>query len=121
MSQRSTSGVHLTLEGPLSNYPVQGTSNTQTSHGLNTQEVEIVVACFGYCKVGIPAMDLWDVLAPRMDVPTFHGDNQATIAVITSGRNPTMRQLHGVHRVDVHLLYERLGNHTARDPIIFIW
>ena len=57
-SQRSTSGVHLTAEGPHSNIPVQGISNKQTPQGLSTPEVEIVAACCGYCKVGIPAMDL---------------------------------------------------------------
>ena len=118
VSQRSTSGVHLTIEGPNSNFPLHGISTKQTSQGLSTLEVEIVAACYGYCKVAIPAFDIWEVIGPRMQVPRFHEDNQATIAVITSGRNPTMRHLHRVHRVDIQWLYERLGNHTGRDPTI---
>ena len=32
-----------------------------------------------------------------------------------------MRQLHRVHRVDIHWSHGRLGNHTMRDPTILAY
>ena len=63
----------------------------------------------------IPAMDLWQRIAPQLGAPLFHEDNQATIMVINSGRNPTMRHIGRVHGVSVAWLHERLGQYAGRE------
>ena len=60
-------------------------------------------------------------LGPGMSTPMFHEDNQATILVTMSGRNPTMRHLGRVHCVDVSWLHERLGKHARRDPMLLFY
>ena len=47
----------------------------------------------------------------------FHEDSQAMIQVIKTGRNPTMRRLHRVHRISVAWLRERLGPIPGRENI----
>ena len=64
-----------------------------------------------------PAMDLWTALPPPGSVAVFHEDSQAMIQVIKTGRNPTMRHLHRVHRVSVAWLHERLGPVPGRDNV----
>eukprot|EP00969_Alexandrium_andersonii_P157675 6968357-Alexandrium_andersonii.AAC.1 len=39
-----------------------------------------------------------------------HEDNQAMMAIIRPGRNPTMRHLHRTHRVSVQWLRERFSD-----------
>ena len=41
---------------------------------------------------------------------TFHEDNQALIAVMQTGRNPTMRHLGRVHRVAIAWMHEIFGH-----------
>lgn len=69
----------------------------------------------------IPALSLWDVIGPSMQVPMFHEDNQAMILVTMSGRNPTMRHLGRVHRVSVQWLHERLGKHPDKDSTVLFY
>ena len=54
--------------------------------------------------LGIPAMDLWDVVLDNTVPVDFLEDNESTIAVINSGRNPTMRHLQRTHDVSVKWL-----------------
>lgn len=68
----------------------------------------------------IPALQLWDVLGPKMQLPMFHEDNQAMVLVVLSGRNPTMRHLGRVHRVSVQRLHERIGSHLDKDPTLVL-
>ena len=106
VSQRSTTGVHLTIEGPHSNFPIQGISTKQTSQGLIAPEVEIVAACHGYSKVLLLALDLWAILGPRMQPPRFHEDNQATIACVEKGYSPKLRHILRTHKVNLASLKE---------------
>ena len=81
----------------------------------------MVAANFGYRSVMIPAMDLWATLTSSLKTPLFHEDNQATIMVITSGRNPTMRHLGRVHRVSLQWLHEQLGGSAAANHCILFY
>ena len=107
-TQRSTSGVHLAVMGPNTNFPLAGISKRQNCISSSTPEAEMVCGHFALKNVLLPAMDLWEVLLPGGCRGQFHEDNQAMIQVIKTGRNPTMRHLHRVHRVGVGWLHERL-------------
>ena len=121
ISQRSTSGVHLSLNGPRSYFPIQGASKKQTAVAFSTPEAELVSLCYAYKNVTLPALDLWEVLCPSCRPPLFHEDNQAAIMVVNSGRNPTMRHLGRVHRVSIQWLHERMGTHPNRDLTVLFY
>ena len=98
-SPRSTSGIHLALQGPNTYFPLHGQSEKQTAVAFSTPEAELVAGVVGYQKTMIPALDLWETLCSNMRPPLFHESNQAMILVVNSGRNPTMRHTGRVHRV----------------------
>eukprot|EP00969_Alexandrium_andersonii_P278722 12318909-Alexandrium_andersonii.AAC.1 len=50
---------------------------------------------------GLPSHSLWEVLAPAGPCLRVHEDSQATMAIVKSGRNPTMRYLHRTQHASV--------------------
>ena len=90
-SQKSTSGVHLMIEGPNSRFPVTGVSKRQGCVSNSTPEAEMVAGHFGLRTVMMPALDLWENLSPKSPKGTFHEHKQAMIQVCKTGKNPTMR------------------------------
>ena len=120
-SQKSTSGVHLALHGSRTYFPLHGQSKKQTAVAFSTPEAELIAGLGGYQKTMIPALDMWDTIAPGMQTPMFHEDNQAMVMVVNSGKNPTMRHIGRVHRVSLAWLHERLGRHTGRDATILFY
>ena len=102
----STSGVHLAMIGPRTNYPLSGLSKGQTCISTSTPEAEIIAAALALRSEGIPCLLLWDVLLQRHVILSFHEDNQAMIRVMTSGRNPTMRTIGRTHGISVMQMYE---------------
>jgi hypothetical protein len=64
-TQRSTTGVHLAMQGPNTDFPLTGISVRQGSTSSSTPEAEIVSAHHAVKKVRIPAMDLWEVVLPN--------------------------------------------------------
>ena len=104
VSQKSTSGVHLTLMGPNTMFLLHGISKEQTAVSFSTPEAEMVAGCFGYRSIFIPAMQLWCVMLPDLATPRFHEDNQALIFVVVSGRNQIMRHIGRVHEVSIQWL-----------------
>ena len=109
-SQKSTSGVHLALQGLRTYFPLHGQSKKQTAVAFSTPEAELIAGLGGYQKTMLPALDMWDTICPDMLTPLFHEDNQAMIHGGTnSGKNPTMRHIGRVHRVSLAWLHERLA------------
>ena len=106
-TQRSTSGLHMSIRGPNSCFPISGQSKRQSCVSHSTPEAEIVAGDFALRLCGLPALDLWHTLLPHKPPILFHEDNQAMINVVSTGRNPTMRYLRRTHRVSVSWLYER--------------
>ena len=108
-TKRSTSGVHLAMHGPHTCYPLSGISKRQGCVSHSTPEAEMVAATFALRQCGLPAMLLWDSIrrpsdaqlaghshvgAPQkhLHAPLYvHEDNQAMLACVRTGRNPTMR------------------------------
>ena len=115
--QRSTSGGHLSIEGPTSRFPLVAKSNRQTATSSSTPEAEIVSGHSAYKNILIPAFDLWDLLLPSGYVATFHEDNTAMIRVVTTGKNPSMKHLGRVHGVGIAFLHERIAS-EIKDPVL---
>jgi len=106
----STSGCFLCLSGRNTFYPLAAVSKKQTCVSHSTPEAEIVAADTAIRTVGIPAMQLWDVILhthKRKLQATFKEDNEAAIKVMSSGRNPTMRHMQRTHGLDLAWLCER--------------
>ena len=95
---------------------LHGVSKCQDCVSSSTPEAELVSCHYAYHKVLLPAMDLWETLLPTAGKGIFHEDNTAMIQVIRTGRNPTMKHLHRVHRICVATLHERLGGNGPKDP-----
>eukprot|EP00969_Alexandrium_andersonii_P086944 3835010-Alexandrium_andersonii.AAC.1 len=62
---------------------------------------------------GLPSHSLWEVLMRSGYCLRVRGDNQAMMAIVRSGRNPTMRYLRRTHRVSVQWLHERFTEGAA--------
>ena len=87
-TQRSTTGVRLTLQGRNTSFPLYGASSRQRCVACSTPEAEIVCGHYAHKNLLAPAMDLWTVLFPSGFSSVFHEDNQAMIQVIKTGRTP---------------------------------
>ena len=98
-TQRSTSGVHLAICGPHTNFPLCGVAKRQSCVSSSTPEAEI--ACGHFALKNVLLLELWEVLLPRGFTSVLHEDNQAMAQVIKTCRNPTVRHLHRAHRISV--------------------
>ena len=106
-SKRSTTGVHMTLRGPHTCFPINGQSKRQECVSHSTPEAEIVAADWALRREGIPMLDMWDVLVGRGHRVIFHDDNESMIKVCRTGKNPTTRHLLRTHGVSVAWLKEQ--------------
>ncbi len=105
-SSKSTSGIFIALTGPNSFYPLNAISKKQTCVSHSTPEAEIVAANAAVRTEGLPALGLWQlVLGRKIDLILLE-DNTATMQVLKSGKNPTMRHLNRTHRVNFAWLSE---------------
>ena len=59
---------------------------------------------------GLPALQLWDMVLERSTKLVFQEDNQATIQILKTQKNPTLRHLNRTHRVNVSWLCEVFRN-----------
>ena len=55
---------------------------------------------------GLPALQLWDTVLPNPATLSFQEDNKATIPILKTGKDPTLRHLYRTHRVNVCWLSE---------------
>ena len=63
---KSTSGVHLSIEGPNSNFMIAALSSLMTAVSHSTPEAELVAGDFGIRKEGIAALVMWETLKPKV-------------------------------------------------------
>ena len=105
-SLRSTSGAHMVIQGKHTRFPVAGASKRQGCVSHSTPEAEIVAADFALRTMGVPVVDLWQIVAGKEPQIVFHDDNQAMIAVIRSGKNPTMRHIERSHGISIVWMHE---------------
>ena len=90
-TQRSTSGIHLNLEGPLTRFPLIAKSNKQSCISCSTPEAEIIAAFTGHRTVLLPSFDVWDVFLPKGYRATIHEDNQPTKRIIEKQQNKYLK------------------------------
>ena len=103
---KSTSGVLIALTGPNSFFPLNAISEKQSCVSHSTPEAEIVAADLAIRTEGLPALQLWDTVLERPTKLVFQEDNQATIQILKTQKNPTLRHLNRTHRVNVSWLCE---------------
>lgn len=103
-SKKPSAGMHLAVRGDLANFPSNGQSNRKECVSRSTPEAEVVAADIAICREGIPALDLWDVIAPGHGPLIFHEGSAAMIRVCRTGKNPTVRNLHRFHAFSVAFL-----------------
>ena len=84
-TKRSTTGLHLVVRGSFTHFPIHGQSKRQGCVSHSTPEAEIVAADYAIRQEGLPALSLWDVLAPGHEPMVFNEDNEAMIKVCKSG------------------------------------
>ena len=116
-TQRSTTGVHLCIEGENSHFPLHGVSKRQDCVSSSTPEAELVSGHYAYHTVLLPAMDLWETLLPTAGKGILRENTTAMAQVIRAGRNPTMKRLRRAHRICVATLHERLVEMALRTPL----
>ena len=100
-TSKSTSGVFIAIKGPNTFFPLNACSKKQTCVSHSTPEAEIVAADVALRTEGLPALQLWDLVFKRKVKVIFMEDNQATMRILQTGRNPTLRHLGRTHRVDL--------------------
>eukprot|EP00971_Amphidinium_carterae_P267617 5308821-Amphidinium_carterae.1 len=111
------------MMGKYTHVPIAAVSKRQTCVSHSTPEAEIVAADTALRLVGLPAIPLLEfALGSTAGVGNgstarsrhgkdgckiqFQEDNEATIAVFKTGKNPTMRYLGRTHRVSIAWLHE---------------
>ena len=106
-TSRSTSGVHLSLLGPNSVWPLNGQSKKQGCVSHSTPEAELVAADHAVRTVGIPALDLWSILLRKPELSIMlHEDNETAIVASRQGWPSAMRHLERTHGVCLRSLAE---------------
>ena len=113
---RSTAGIFQSIRGPNTCFPISAMSKRHGNISISTPESELTSGNMALRLVGLPSLDLWDVIlftcVPGRTQRTspvrmvFHEDNTAFIQVCRSGRNQTMRHLNRHHRISVGFLHE---------------
>ena len=90
--------MFLAMVGPNTFFPLAAKAQKQTAVAHSIVEAEIVSPGFAVRTVGLPSLDLWEIVLRRSVALTLIEDNESTAAIIRSGRNPTMR--HSARRGD---------------------
>ena len=111
-TMKSTSGVFMKVGASNTHFPVSACSVKQPAVSHSTAEAEIIAAELALRKEGLPINDLLDVILERKVICEFLEDNQATIRMLESGRNPTLRHLGRTHKVDLAWLFEEFQKST---------
>ena len=99
----------MEIAGPDISFTTNGVSQKQSCVSHSTPEAEIVAAAYAMRQCGLPAMAIWEILLKRKVQLNFFEDNESTIRVCKTGKNPTMRHLNRTHGVDVKWLYIVFG------------
>ena len=105
-TQRSTSGVFHCLRGPRTSFPVAAISKRQGCVSHSTPEAELVALNHGLRTVAYPALDVWCLFRPKVQL-VCHEDNDVAVRICQSGRNPTMRYVGRTHGMCIAWLHEQ--------------
>ena len=89
------------LRGPFTRFPLVGISKRQGCVSHSTPEAEILALAFAMRIVGLLYATLWRTMTPHRLPLVVHEDSMATIRVVHTGKNPTMRYMGRTHRISV--------------------
>ena len=106
-TSRCTSGMHHTLLGPHSAFPIAGQSRKQGCVSNSTSEAEVVSASNALRTCGLPALHVWDALLGRAVTLEFHEDNSTAVTAMKHGYSPAMKYIERTHGVCLRFLAER--------------
>jgi len=112
----STSGAYFAVVGPNTHVPLGHQCKKQTAVSRSTPEAEIVAADHALRTIGVPALDLWELLLGKpgsVSMDMFE-DNDACIRIFQTGKNPNMRHIGRTHRIAVAWMHERLSGPDVR-------
>jgi hypothetical protein len=96
----------MALVGPRSFMPLAAKTKKQSCVSHSTLEAEIVSINLAMRTLGVPALSIWDLLLDRDVGLDVMDDNDATITIINTGKNPALRHVSRTHVVNVAWLYE---------------
>ena len=105
-TQRSITGSIVLLKRPDMSVPISFISKRQGCVSRSTTEAEIVAMDTSFRHLTLPDLSIVEELFPNTRVRVFR-DNQSMLAILKTGRNPTMRHLSRTHRVSIAWLHEQ--------------
>ena len=85
-------------------------SKTEKTIPHSSAESETMSMSRGLRAMALPGLDLMEAINTK-DITELncHEDNEATIAIIKSGKNPTMKHMNRTHGVQVRALYDEFN------------
>jgi hypothetical protein len=105
-AQRSTTGSIVILNRPDMSVPISFISKRHGCVSRSTAEAEIVAMDSSLRLLTMLVLSIVKELFPNTRVRVF-GDNQSMLAILKTGRSPTMRHLSRTHRVSIAWLHEQ--------------
>jgi len=114
---KSTAGAFLVLMGPNTFYPLASLSKKHGCTSHSTVEAEVVSLNTAIRTLGLPALDLWELILGRPVELVAYEDNQATAKIVQSGKYAAMRHVKRTHGVQLSFLTEQLkaGAYDLKD------
>ena len=106
---KSIGGGFLVLTGPNTYYPLGGLSKKHGCTSHSTAEAEIVSLNTALRTMGLPSLDLWELILGRPLQLVVYEDNQATIKIIKKGCSSKLRHVSRHHKVDIGSIHETPG------------
>ena len=113
-TMRSTTGMHLSLSGKSTCWPILAMSKKQTATSHSTPEAEIVSCAQALRVKGLPFLHVWEAIIGKPAVCEVMEDNDAMIRVAKTGKNPTMRHIGRTHCVSISWLQEQVSGKYTR-------
>ena len=101
-TSKSVSGVFCAMCGPTTFFPLCALSKKQGAVSHSSAESEMVAGDLGLRTEAFPLMTLFDAVLKREIRLLFLEDNQATLIIITTGKNRALRHVYRTHRINVH-------------------
>ena len=96
-TSKSVSNVFGAIRGPTSYFPLCALSKKQGAVSHSTAESEMVAADLGLRTEALPLMTLFDAVLKRQIRRAFLEDSQATLRIITTGKNQALRHVRRTH------------------------
>ena len=101
-----TSWAFHSLEWPYTHFPLSAKAVRQTCVAHFTPEADMVSANSAIRLMGLPSLDLWEVVLGRKVALDLIEDNESIIQIVKTGRNLSMRHMSRAHGVNVMWLHD---------------